>query len=274
MPFWSESMWDVHQIPDHSEPCGAVATFDAAVEKGDLDGAIGEMRFSEPYGEHSFRERVAELGFDWYRRVKGGSWRYAKRNEKECIVERHGLLENGSLAIDTFVTRRIKREWRITTAPSSKIHVVHPVLGPILYNHYAWEMIRHPPAIDHVVTVWIPGNELGPKAEHVEAAIGICSHMTNERSRICEALHSYYNKYVFGMFNVVDADGNDLTHHYAPKVTEAAKLWEMLWPPFELQISEDLDDAPWQFEIHCECQWDMEHGVDIRFKNWEVVDFS
>jgi hypothetical protein len=168
----------------------------------------------------------------------------------------------------------IDGEWRLGCDPAFEIWSCHAELGPIHFNNYQWETHRFVPALNHVVRIGIPGNELGPVPYSVEATSQICAEHKDKSPAICDALLVFYNKYIFDRFFVNDDAGNDVTHLYAPPITDSMKLWDMLWPPFTIRLADKpSDDGSCRFTLDCECQWDEEHGLGIQFADWNVVGF-
>lgn len=268
-------MRDVHSIPDYTQPCGAVATFDAAVDSGDLQSVLSAVEFDSEYCEREFLEKVESHGLQWFSREQGFGWRYEDRKRSECLVIRKALMADGALCEDTFFTERKKRKWRVTVMPQTKVWTHHPTLGPLHFEEYGWHAHRFIPALGCVAELMIEGNELGPTPQQVATAESVLSQETDLRASICERLFTFYSEHIYGTSMVMDDDGNDVTDHYVPSVDDPKNTWNLLTAPFCFRVPESQpDNGARAFALDCECRFDPEHGLGIHFQDWSITNFT
>ncbi len=268
-------MRDVHTIPDYTQPCGAVATFDAAVNSNDLQAVLDAVEFDSERNEQEFLEKVESHGLQWFQRQQAFGWRYEDRKRSECLVVREAFMPDGSLCEDTFFTQRKKRKWRVTVMPQTKVWSQHPALGPIHFEEFGWHTHRFIPALGCIAELMIEGNELGPSPQQATTAQSILSRDTTLRDSICTELLTFYNERIYGTSMVMDDDGNDVTEHYVPSINTAEGIWMLLSAPFCFRIPEEApSNIAGYFVLDCECRFDSEHGLGIHFQDWAITNFT
>ena len=68
--------------------------------------------------------------------------------------------------------------------------------------------------------------------------------------------------------NFVDAVGED---ENLPQIEYAKNIWHFVYPQ-EIYIARgDSPDGDIYLQIHCECEWEIEHGLQIVFKQGKKV---
>jgi Domain of unknown function (DUF6985) len=269
----------VFSTPDFSSPAGAVATFDAAVDGGDVNAVFECIAFASELRKREFDERLRTYGLNWFRRVKPHSWRYLDRKTTSCIVLRSALMEDGSFCEETFWTKKVPvgtkhNAWRLTGGPSIEIWIDHPRIGPITRESYWWTTHRFVPALGHVAELTIESDHRPPTEAQCEIFETVVRHAKLERDQICAKLFKLYTKQIVGSFSATDDDGNEVGHLLAPPIADPADIWPMLWPPFYIRIPERRRRSKYHaFTLDCNCQWDREHGLGIRFRDWRATGF-
>jgi hypothetical protein len=269
----------VFSTPDFSSPAGAVATFDSAVDAGDVDAVFQCIAFESDLRKREFDEELAAYGLNWFRRVKPHSWRYVERKRTSCIVQRSALMHDGSFCEETFWTKKVpisarSAEWRLTGGPTIHIWMDHPRIGPITREAYWWITHRFVPALGHVAEVTMDSDDRPPTEAQCDVFEAVVQHAEQERDQICARLSKLYSKHIVGSFSETDDHGNEIGDLLAPPVKSPADIWPMLWPPFSIRIPKRRRrSSSFTFTIDCNCQWDREHGLGIRFRNWRVTGF-
>jgi hypothetical protein len=185
-------------------------------------------------------------------------------------------MEDGSLCEETFWTRKIAKtkEWRLTGGPTIQIWMDHPRIGPITREAYWWTTHRFVPALGHVAELMIDSDHRPPTEAQCDVFEAVMRHTDLERDQICAKLLKLYTEHFAGSFSEEDEQGNEIGDLLAPPVTDPADIWPMLWPPFCIRIPEKRRrSASHEFTLDCNCQWDREHGLGIRFRNWRIKGF-
>jgi hypothetical protein len=87
-------------------------------------------------------------------------------------------------------------------------------------------------------------------------------------------LFDYYQQHVYGCIDFgPDDDGTDLADTLAPRLDTPGDIWKLINGP-ELWIRwccKDEHEAAVEFELDFTCTWDDEHGLGVRYRDWEIV---
>jgi len=79
----------------------------------------------------------------------------------------------------------------------------------------------------------------------------------SKRTQLEKFLASHYQAEVFGTLSGGEA--------VTPKLSNSSEIWRLIRSPVVcVPLSEDIDDDC-KFSIGFECNWDPEHGIEIRF---------
>jgi hypothetical protein len=92
------------------------------------------------------------------------------------------------------------------------------------------------------------------------------------RRKFERRLFEHYQREVYGCIDFRDDEGNDLSDQYAPRLDKAGQIWKLIQGP-EVMIDwcckSENEDAI-EFELDFTCTWDDEHGLGVRYRNWEI----
>ncbi len=86
-------------------------------------------------------------------------------------------------------------------------------------------------------------------------------------------LFEHYRQHVYGRIEFLDEDDGDVTDQCAPRLEEAGQVWGLIEGPgvFIRPCCRAEDEAAVTFELDFTCSWDEEHGLGVRYRDWEVV---
>ncbi|MES2792309.1 MAG: hypothetical protein V4719_22015 [Planctomycetota bacterium] len=85
------------------------------------------------------------------------------------------------------------------------------------------------------------------------------------------ALFRYYQESAYGEALIVSG-GVDITDRAAPELHSPAEIWKLIRAP-RISIPRLEDDShDVLFLVIMNCTWNMEHGVCVVVRNWEIAD--
>lgn len=87
-------------------------------------------------------------------------------------------------------------------------------------------------------------------------------------------LFDYYQQHVYGCIDCgLDEDGTDPTDHLIPHLDSPREIWKLIQGP-ELWLhwccKDEYEEAV-EFELDFTCTWDDEHGLGVRYRDWQIA---
>jgi hypothetical protein len=108
--------------------------------------------------------------------------------------------------------------------------------------------------------VWVEAGEDGPTDRHLQLLRSIMEYRGSLLEQIQDKVYAYYKE-----------NAASMTYN-CPNVARPAQIWKCLDPPSLVVLPPASDGIV--FLLIMECDWDSEHGLGIRIKNWSVVDIG
>ena len=134
-------------------------------------------------------------------------------------------------------------------------------------------------------TAFVPfwGQELDVSVDPDDGAItlrqlavlrAILAYPRDLRPEFEQALFAYYLADVAGTYCSYDEHAQPIPGSGPPKLTEPSQVWGL--------IDQPVVCIPWifrtpsaiEFELSFNCEWDREHGLGVRYRNWRPVKFG
>jgi hypothetical protein len=117
------------------------------------------------------------------------------------------------------------------------------------------------------LTVWVETSAIG-----IEMLREIIAYKGDLRTPFIQAVFDYYTKDIYGSYIRYDEERNDITHLFAPHVTEPDQLWPML-RPLSLTVRSDRSEEKVNFSLAFKCSWDWDEecGLGVRYVDWQIA---
>ena len=88
------------------------------------------------------------------------------------------------------------------------------------------------------------------------------------------AMFDYYQDDVEGMYCACGPDGRPIPGSGPPTLTAPAQVWSLIDGP-EIYIKWFFrTPTAVEFELSFTCEWDPEHGLGVRYQDWQPVKFG
>lgn len=114
--------------------------------------------------------------------------------------------------------------------------------------------------------------EIEPR--QVEIVRAILAYTTDLRPEFERALFAYYQADVDGTYCAYGPDGEKIPGSGPPKLTAPSQVWPLIDGP-EIYIKSFFrTPAAVEFELSFNCEWDPEHGLGVRYQDWQPVEFG
>lgn len=101
----------------------------------------------------------------------------------------------------------------------------------------------------------------------------ILDHATDLKQEFERALFDYYQADVDGSYASYDDQG-PIPGSGPPKLTKPAQVWKLIDDPVVSIPSYFRTKSAIEFELSFNCEWDREHGLGVRCRNWRPVEFG
>jgi hypothetical protein len=104
----------------------------------------------------------------------------------------------------------------------------------------------------------------------VEVLKAILRYPHDLRGEFEQRLFAYYQKDVYDCIEFLDEDGTDVSDECAPRMDEPGQIWTLIEGP-EVYIHCCFRSEPAiAFELAFTCTWDDEHGLGVRYRDWQI----
>jgi hypothetical protein len=141
-----------------------------------------------------------------------------------------------------------------------------------LDGHF-WTAVAYIPFWRGELPVWFLTYEKEPTPRQVRIVQAILDYPHDLRGLVERGVFDYYQAEVFG---AIDFGDPEVEQECAPPLTDPAQIWKLI-PGADIWISqfykEGYEDAV-EFKMTFECSWDEEHGLGVKFRDWQIVDFT
>jgi len=122
--------------------------------------------------------------------------------------------------------------------------------------------------------IYINPDESGITSRQLAVLRAVLSYPHDLRSAFERALFDYYQAEIDDLYCEYDSQGKPIPGSGPPKLSEPSQVWALIEGP-DVCI-------PWlfrtpsaiEFELSFTCEWDPEHGLGVRYRDSQPVEFG
>lgn len=133
-----------------------------------------------------------------------------------------------------------------------------------------WTGVAHVPFWRGDLPVWLPTYGKEPTPRQVRIVRAVLDYPHDLRGLVERSVFDHYQEHVYG---AIDFGSPEDDQECAPQLTESRQIWKLisgaeLWIK---SVHRDEHEAAVEFALKFYCTWDEEHGLGVRFRDWQIV---
>ena len=136
-----------------------------------------------------------------------------------------------------------------------------------------WTGIGYVPFWQGDLAIWFLTYGTEPTPRQVRIVQAVLDYPHDLREMFEHKVFDYYQNHIYG---AIDFGSPEDDQECAPQLAESGQIWRLISGPElwikQVYLDEHVDAV--EFTMAFGCTWDEEHGLGVRFRDWQIVRFG